>query len=44
MFTTDFTKRSHPIKALVGIRTLIVSLALVYEYERPRRFCRYPAC
>ena len=28
MLTTDFTKRSHPIKALVGIRTLIGSLAL----------------
>ena len=28
MFTTDFTKRSHPIKALIGMRTLIVSLAL----------------
>ncbi len=28
MLTTDFTKRSHPIMALVGIRTLIGSLAL----------------
>ena len=28
MFTTDFTKRSHPIKTLIGMRTLIVSLAL----------------
>ena len=26
--TADFTKRSHPIKALVGIRTLIGSLAM----------------
>ena len=28
MLTTDFTERSHPIKALVGTRTLIGSLAL----------------
>ena len=28
MLTTDFTERSHLIKALVGIRTLIGSLAL----------------
>ena len=28
MLTTDFTKRSHPIMALVGMRALIGSLAL----------------